>query len=158
MPASIPSTAVRSCPCPEVQELLRRAYVPYAVYPGADGAVPACDWAKVVICFADGEPIQAVVPANQEVDLDRLQALARANTIRLAREEDFEWLFPDCELGAMPPLGRMCRQKIFVEESLTAEDRVVFNTGTHADTIVMRYEHFVAIAHPIVGRFGRRLQ
>ena len=26
--------------------------------------VPGRDWAKVVICFVDGEPIQAVVPAT----------------------------------------------------------------------------------------------
>ena len=32
--------------------------------------VPGRDWAKAVICFVDGEPIQAVVPADLEVDLE----------------------------------------------------------------------------------------
>ena len=98
-----------------VQEFLRRANVPYTVYPhtpaytAADEAevmdVPDRDWAKVVVCFADGEPIQAVVPANHGVDLDRLRGLAGVKTIRLAHEDELEWLFPDCELGAMPPFG-----------------------------------------------------
>ena len=67
---------------PTVQEFLRSSNVPYAVFPHAlvytaqeEAAmthVPGRDWAKAVICFADGAPIQAVVPADLEVDLDRL--------------------------------------------------------------------------------------
>jgi Ala-tRNA(Pro) deacylase len=150
-----------------VQEFLRRSQISYAVYPhvpaftAADEAgmmsVPERDWAKVVVCFADGEPIQAVVPANQAVDLALLQALVGARVIRLAREDELDWLFPDCELGAMPPFGPIYRQRVFVDEALAAEDRIVFNAGTHDDAIVMHYRDFEAIANPVVGRFGRRL-
>ena len=150
-----------------VQEFLRRANVPYAVcphvpaYTAAEEAevmdVPERDWAKVVVCFADGEPIQAVVPANYGVDLDRLQAVIGARTIRLAHEDELEWLFPDCELGAMPPLGPMYRQRVFVDEALTTEDEIVFNAGTHADAVSLHYADFDAIVSPVVGRFARRL-
>lgn len=150
-----------------VQEFLRRANIPYSVYPhvpaytAADEAevlaIPKRDWAKVVVCFADGEPIQAVVPANHGVDLERLQAVAGTKTIRLAREDELEWLFPDCELGAMPPLGPMYRQDVFVDKTLAAEDEIVFNAGTHADAVAMRYADFEAIANPIVASFARRL-
>src|SRR5438132_13863527 len=98
-----------------VQEFLRRANIAYTVcphvpaYTAQDGAavthVPGRDWAKVVVCFADGEAIQAVVPADLVVNLDRLRALAGADTIWLAREYELDWLFPDCERGAMPPFG-----------------------------------------------------
>jgi Ala-tRNA(Pro) deacylase len=150
-----------------VQEFLRRANVPYAVYPhtpaftAADEAdvmgVPERDWAKVVVCFADREPIQAVVPANYAVDLDRLRVVAGASAIRLADEEELEWLFPDCELGAMPPFGPMYRQRVFVDETLTAEDDIVFNAGTHGDAVAMKYMDFDAMTNPIVGRFARRM-
>ena len=36
------------------------------------------DWAKAVVCFVDREPIQAVVPADLEVDFDRLAAVTGA--------------------------------------------------------------------------------
>jgi Ala-tRNA(Pro) deacylase len=150
-----------------VQEFLRRANVPYAVcphvpaYTAAEEAeimdVPERDWAKVVVCFADGEPIQAVVPANRGVELDRLQAIVGARSIRLAREDELEWLFPDCELGAMPPLGPMYRQRVFVDEALAVEDEIVFNAGTHADAVSLHYADFDAIVNPVVGRFARRL-
>ena len=151
---------------PTVQEFLRRANVPYSVFPhiraytaqeeAAVTHVPGRDWAKAVICFVDGEPIQAVVPADLEVDLDLLAVLACARTIRLASEDELRWLYPDCERGAMPPLGPLYRQIVYVDETLAVEEQIVFNGGTHGDAVSMRYEDFAAIARPIVGRFARR--
>ena len=149
-----------------VQEFLRRANVAYSVVPhvpaysaqdeAAVTHVPGRDWAKAVVCFADGEPIQAVVPADLMVDLHRLRLVAGAGFIRLAEEHELRWLFPECELGAMPPLGPLYKQRVFVDATLAAEARIVFNAGTHADAVSMRYEDFAAIANPIVGSFAER--
>ena len=149
-----------------VQEFLRRANVPYSVFQhiraytaqeeAAVTHVRGRDWAKAVVCFVDGEPIQAVVPADLEVDLDQLAAIATATSIRLADEDELRWLYPDCERGAMPPLGPLYRQLVYVDHALAAEDEIVFNAGTHGDAVRMRYQDFAAIAHPIVGRFARR--
>jgi Ala-tRNA(Pro) deacylase len=151
---------------PTVQEFLRRANVPYTVFPhvraftaqeeAAVTHVPGRAWAKAVICFIDGEPIQAVVPADLVVDLDRLAIVAGATSIRLADEEELRWLYPDCERGAMPPLGPLYRQMVYADEALADDDEIVFNAGTHGDAIRMRFDDFEAIAHPIVGRFARR--
>jgi Ala-tRNA(Pro) deacylase len=80
----------------------------------------------------------------------------RATSIRLADEDELRWLYPDCERGAMPPLGPLYKQTVYVDEALADEERIVFNAGTHADAVSMRYEDFAAIARPIVGRFARR--
>jgi Ala-tRNA(Pro) deacylase len=151
---------------PTVQEFLRSSNVPYAVFPHAPAYtaqeeaamthVPGRDWAKAVICFADGAPIQAVVPADLEVDLDRLAFVARATSIRLAREDELRWLYPDCEHGAMPPLGPLYEQQVFVDSTLAAEEQIVFNGGTHRDAIMMCYEDFARIANPVVSRFACR--
>ena len=68
-----------------IHEFLRDAHVAYTVVPhrpaytaqeeAAAVHVPGRDWAKVVICFVDGEPIQAVLPAPLVVNLDRLLAV-----------------------------------------------------------------------------------
>jgi Ala-tRNA(Pro) deacylase len=109
-----------------------------------------------VICFADGDPVQAVVPSDLVVHLERLRILTGAQKIRLAVEDELEWLYPDCERGAMPPLGPLYRQPVFVDSALAVENQIVFNGGTHGDAVVMRYEDFAAITKPIVGRFARR--
>lgn len=150
-----------------VQEFLRRGNVAYTVFQHAPAFtaqeeaavthVPGRNWAKPVICFADGEPVQAVVPADREVDLERLGDLARAHDVRLADESELRWLYPDCELGAMPPFGPLYKQAVFVDEALTMDDEIVFNAGTHQDAICMRYGDFAAITQPIVGRFAERM-
>lgn len=149
-----------------VQEFLRRGNVSYTVFQhvpafsaqeeAAVTHVPGRDWAKAVVCFANGEPIQAVVPADREVDLARLAAIARAGEVRLAFETELDWLYPDCERGAMPPFGPLYKQRVFVDESLAGEEQIVFNGGTHADAICMRYADFAALAKPVVGRFAER--
>lgn len=149
-----------------VQEFLRRANVAYTVFPhppaytahdeAAVTHVPGRDWAKPVICFADGEPIQAVVPADLVVNFERLRMVTGAETLRLAGEDELAWLYPDCERGAMPPLGPLYRQAIFVDSALAFEDQIVFNGGTHGDAVVMRYVDFAALTQPIVGRFAQR--
>jgi Ala-tRNA(Pro) deacylase len=151
-----------------VQEFLRRANVAYSVLPHAlaysaqdEAAVthtPGRDRAKAVVCFADGEPIQAVVPADRMVDLVRLAVLTGADTLRLAREDELLWLYPDCERGAMPPFGPLYKQRVFADQALAGEPRIVFDGGSHGDAIVMRYVDFAAITTPTVGRFSRRVQ
>ena len=151
-----------------VQDFLRRANVPYTVFPhvpaytaqteAAVTRIPGRAWAKAVVCFADGRPIQAVVAADCLVDLDRLAVFAGASEIRLAREDELDWLFPDCERGAMPPFGPLYKQAVFVDEALSSEVRIAFNAGTHGDAIEMRFEDFAAIARPVIGRFALRLQ
>lgn len=150
-----------------VQEFLRRANVAYTVFPhtaaytaqeeAAVTHVPGRDWAKAVVCFADGEPIQAVLPADREVDLERLAALVGAGDVRLADEIELDWLYPDCERGAMPPFGPLYRQRVFVDEGLAREEQIVFNGGTHKDAICMRYDDFADLTRPIVGGFAERI-
>jgi Ala-tRNA(Pro) deacylase len=147
-----------------VQEFLRQANVAYSVLPhvpaytaqdeAAVTHIPGKDWAKAVVLFADGEPIQAVVPADRFVDLGRLAMVTGASEIRLAREDELVWLYPDCERGAMPPLGPLYNQRVFVDQSLAAEPRIAFEAGTHGDAIAMRYSDFAAITKPVVGRFA----
>jgi Ala-tRNA(Pro) deacylase len=151
---------------PSVQEFLRKANVAYAVAPHAQAFtaredvavthVPGRNWAKAVICFADDEPIQAVVPADRSVNLARLLMLVGAESIRLAREDELAWLFPDCEPGAMPPLGPLYRQRVFVDETLAAENEIAFNAGTHRDAVAMRYRDFEALTRPVLGSFAQR--
>jgi Ala-tRNA(Pro) deacylase len=117
--------------------------------------VPGWEWAKIVVCFADDEPIQAVVPAPLHVDLGRLRALAHASVLRLAQEKEFRQLYPDCEVGAMPPFGPLYHQRVFVDESVAEQDEIVFNAGTHRDAIRMGSRDFIEITNAVVGRFGR---
>src|SRR5215510_6770279 len=103
-----------------LDEFLKHAHVPYTTfrhppaYTAQDEAcvshVPGHSWAKVVVCIADEVPILAVLPAPFTVDFDRLRELAGVGAVRLAAEREFCDLYPDCEVGAMPPFGALYLQ------------------------------------------------
>jgi Ala-tRNA(Pro) deacylase len=112
-------------------------------------------WAKVVVCFADDEPILAVLPATVLVDLEQLRRLAGAAHLRLAAEHEFAGLYPDYEPGAMPPFAAGRLQRVFLERSLVGEPEMVFNAGTHTDAIRMHCLDFTAVTQPVVGTFAR---
>jgi Ala-tRNA(Pro) deacylase len=115
-------------------------------------------WAKTVVCFADGEPIQAVLPADLMVDLERLRALAEAETLRLATEAQITELYSECEPGAMPPFGPLYGQRVFMDTSLVGEPEMVFNAGTHTDAVCMHSNDFAEIVRPTVGAFSQKVR
>jgi Ala-tRNA(Pro) deacylase len=111
-------------------------------------------WAKAVVCFADDQPILAVLPAPCGVDLSRLQRTLHAHSIRVATEPEFAPLYQDCEVGAMPPLGPLYGQLVVVDERLTSEGDIVFNAGSHHEAIRMPYREFDRLTHPTVAKFA----
>jgi len=116
--------------------------------------VPGRSWAKVVVCFADHQPILAVLPAHFKIGLEELRVLADTGTLRLAREEELAELYPDCETGAMPPFGVLYGQPVFLDKSLVGEPEMVFNAGTHTDAIRMHWGDLADVARAIVGVFA----
>jgi Ala-tRNA(Pro) deacylase len=116
--------------------------------------VPGRLWAKTVVCFADGEPIVAVLPAHYRLDVERLRIAAKATAVRLAQEAEFAALFPDCEAGAAPPFGPLYRELVFVDDSLTTDPEITFHAGTHTDAVRMRYADFADLVRPLVARFA----
>jgi len=151
-----------------ISDFLKRERVPYtlfvhrAAYTAQHEAevshIQGRHWAKIVVCFADSEPIQAVLPAHLMVDLERLAALAQAHEVRLAREAEIWGMYPECELGAMPPFGPIYKQRVFVDRSFVGDPEMVFNAGTHTDALCMHYNDFAEIVRPTVGTFAKPLQ
>jgi len=150
-----------------IVDLLRSERVPYTCFThipaytaqeeAAVSHIPQRCWAKVVICFADDQPVQAVLPAHHMVDLEQLRVLANAISLRVAREEEIVALCSECEVGAMPPFPAAYGQRVFVDRCLVGEPEMVFNAGTHTEAICMHYGDFAELAKPIVGAFGRPL-
>jgi len=112
------------------------------------------EWAKTVVCFADDKPVLAVLPAHYQVDIGALRAMTGARILRLATEREFAGMYPDCETGAMAPLGPLYRQPVYMDESLSNDPEIVFHAGTHVDAIRMRLSDFIRLVRPLVGRIA----
>ena len=121
----------------------------------ASAHIPGKDLAKTVMVKLDGRIAMAVLPASQRVDLDLLRQSTGARTAELATEREFADMFPQCELGAMPPFGNLYAIDVFVSESLTEDDEIAFNAGSHTELIRLRCEDFVDLVEPqVVGLAG----
>ncbi len=148
-----------------IRDFLKRERVPYtilahrAAYTAQQEAevshVQGRHWAKIVVCIADGEAVQAVVPAHLTVDLELLGVLVHAREVRLANEAEMWGMYPGCEVGAMPPFGPLYNQRVFVDESFVGDPEMVFNAGTHTDAVCMHYYDLAAIVKPTVGAFAK---
>lgn len=110
--------------------------------------------AKVVMVMADDHLAMAVLPGSRRLDLDQLGALIGCGRIRLATEEEFGRVFPDCEMGAMPPFGNLYEIAVWVDSSLRDQVHMVFNAGTHEDTIQMNFADFARLVEPKEGSFS----
>ena len=109
--------------------------------------------AKTVVVWAGEEMILAVLPAPRHVKLHKL-AVEVEQSVRLASEQEFTSRFPDCEPGAMPPIGSLYNLPVYVDESLADDEEIVFNAGTHHDAIRMRYDDFARLVKPRVCSFA----
>lgn len=111
--------------------------------------------AKVVIVKADDRPVMLVLQASAMVDLRKATQMLGAKSLVLAREGDFADLFPDSEVGAMPPFGNLYNVPVYVDEGLAAQEEIVFAVGTHTDTFRVRYADFARLASPTLGAFAK---
>ncbi len=109
--------------------------------------------AKVVIVKADDRFVMAVLPSNWNIDFMRFQVVLGAGTIRLASEEELKDLFPDCQLGTMPPFGNLYGLEVYVDESLTEDQEIIFQGGTHFGAVKLRYHDFASLVRPRVAEF-----
>jgi Ala-tRNA(Pro) deacylase len=117
--------------------------------------VPGRMLAKVVILLGDGSLAMFVLPAPARVDLDRAAAVLGAKEVRLAHEEEFADRFPGCEVGAMPPFGSLYDLPVYVDRSLAEDETIVFEAGTHTDTMSMKYADYERLAKPKPAEFAR---
>jgi len=112
--------------------------------------IPGREMAKTVMVKIDGEMTMVVLPASMKVDFVRLLDATGAQEVELAQEREFRDLFPDCELGTMPPFGNLYGLKTFVAEELTEDEEIGFNAGSATEIIRLAYQDYERLVEPRV--------
>lgn len=111
--------------------------------------IPGKEVAKTVIVKLDGQMAMAVVPASYQLNFDLLKKAAGAKTAELANEAEFKNIFPDCEVGAMPPFGNLYGLPVFISNILSEDEQIVFNSGNHAELTKMNFSDFERLVSPV---------
>jgi Ala-tRNA(Pro) deacylase len=113
--------------------------------------------AKVVMVKSGEQRLMMVVPADHQIDLEKVKkVIGRAAS--LDKEREFKSLFSDCAIGAMPPFGNIYGLPTYLDRSLAQQDYIVFEAGTHTDAIKMSYRDYEKIAKPQIEDLAVKLQ
>ena len=118
--------------------------------------VPGMELAKTVMIKVDGKMAMAVLPASYNVDFDMLRDAIGAGKVELASEREFKDLFPECDIGAMPPFGNLYDMDVFVAERLEEDDEIAFNAGSHTELVKLATKDFEDLVKPKVIKFTSR--
>ena len=113
--------------------------------------LPDRTFAKTLMLHIDGKFWMAVVRADQRVDEKRVKRSFSATHVHLAHEEELKPLFPDCELGAMPPFGNLYALPVIVDNGLAEDEEILFNACTHSRSVKMKYKDYRKLVLPLVG-------
>ncbi|NGP88449.1 aminoacyl-tRNA deacylase [Fodinibius halophilus] len=116
----------------------------------ASAHIPGKEMAKTVMANIDGTMSMIVTPSTHIVDFDRVKEVLETEEAALASEEEFQDLFPGCELGAMPPFGNLFNMETYVAAALTEDEEIAFNAGNHRELVKMRYDDYEELVEPTI--------
>ena len=149
-----------------LEELFQRRKVTYSVIEHAQAAgaqhvarelgIPGRQLAKVVMVVADGEWAMMVLPAPHRLSTKKARKVLRARRVRVAVEDEFADLFPDCDLGAMPPFGSLYDLPLYVDHTLTSQREIAFTAGSHEQIVRIPFADYERVAKPTIANFSDR--
>ena len=100
--------------------------------------------AKGVIVKDETGYVMVIVPADNYVEMKHVRK-ELGRELDLVEEHEFAGLFPDCEPGAVPPLGPAYKIETFVDEALTTLANVYLEAGDHEHLVHVSGDEFRAL-------------
>ncbi len=97
----------------------------------AEGVDPHTFLKIVAIRAADGRTVLAAVEATEHVDLRKIRRILGRGEVRLLTEQEMSDLAPDCDVGAIPAVGRLFDLPLIADFALRDAAAVSFNAGSH---------------------------
>jgi Ala-tRNA(Pro) deacylase len=106
--------------------------------------VPGERVAKGVLLKDENGYLLAVIPATHHIEMQSLSSLTGRN-LSLAEEDEVADAFPDCALGAVPPIGAPYGLETVVDDSLMKQPQTYLEGGDHATLLQVTAEEFARL-------------
>jgi len=92
--------------------------------------------AKGVLLYDGVGYLLAVLPSPMHVNVEELSRMLN-RSFELVDEEEIPQLFPDCEEGAIPPVGKPFKLDVVLDIHLCEEPDIYFEGGDHVDLVLV---------------------
>lgn len=98
--------------------------------------------AKAVMVGDEQGLMMAVIPASHHVKMKHLRR-ETGRRLHFIAERDFAAMFPDCEIGAIPPLGAVYGMEMIWDDCLAEQSEIYFEAGDHENLLHVSGREFV---------------
>lgn len=106
---------------------------------------------KALILKIDKESfIQVVITGDSKFSNSKLRKAINAKDIQFASPEELEKITDGVLPGAVPPFGNLFGLKVYVDEKVLKNKRIVFNCGSRSASIGMKVDDYINLVNPIV--------
>jgi Ala-tRNA(Pro) deacylase len=102
--------------------------------------------AKTLVLATESGFVRAVLPASERIDLRKVKGVLGSGDVQLASEHVLTGAYPQFELGAIPPVGGPEHEVVLMEGGLRATEWVVFEAGTHEQSVRIKTADLVSVA------------
>ena len=109
---------------------------------------------KALIIKTEEGFVQAVVPADKEIDLKQFQRITLFKQVEMATAADIKRA-TGCDIGAVPPVGNLMGLKTWFDKRIIENEIVAFNAGSHTKSIKMRAKDLRQIVNPLIAEFSQ---
>jgi Ala-tRNA(Pro) deacylase len=115
---------------------------------------PLHSGAKALILSSKGTFRLAVMPADLALDNNALRKVLGSQRLRFATKDEVLEL-TGLTPGSIPPFGSLFGFQTICDERLAENEQIVFNAGSHSDSIQMKYSDYIAVEQPQIARIAK---
>lgn len=93
---------------------------------------------------------QFVIPGDKKLDSKLVCSFLKAKNIRFATVSEINELTQGIEIGGIPPFGNLFEIPVYIDPSLLAHEKIIYNAGDRSFSIGMKTKDYVTIVKPTV--------
>jgi Ala-tRNA(Pro) deacylase len=87
--------------------------------------------AKVLVLKLDKELAVAVIPADRNLDVEKIKKAAKAEIAGFVKEKAVQEAFKGIDPGAIPPFFPLWGYKVFADKLLLKQPKIIFSAGSY---------------------------
>ncbi len=111
---------------------------------------------KTLVMKLDNRPVLVLIPANKNLDIPKLQKIAKTKKIDFIKEAWMKKNIKGVKIGVVPPFGDLWGLPTFVDRSLTSSPKIILNSGDYGFSIKISPAALKkSISDLVIGNFSK---
>jgi Ala-tRNA(Pro) deacylase len=97
--------------------------------------------------------VMIVLPGDKRFNSQKVSTLFNFTDIRFASEVEVGEITGGVLPGGVPPFGNLFNLEVFADDSLLANEKIVFNAGDKSYSVGMKSEDYIKLVLPKIASF-----